>query len=245
MNLTDKIALVTGSSKGIGKSIALTLAKYGCNVAVNYAHDDSAAQSLVEEIRSLNRKAIAVKADVANANEVENMVDAVLKEFNTIDILVNNAGLHKDDFLVLMTNDSWHSVIETNLTGVFNCCKIVSKTMIGNRYGKIINVSSISGIIGLAGQTNYAAAKAGIIGFTKSLAKELAHFKVLVNAIAPGLVDTEMIKNIPEKNLKQMLDNIPLKRLGKPEEIAEVVAFLASDVSSYITGEVITVSGGL
>lgn len=245
MNLSGRTALITGGGKGIGGSISLALAGAGCDIVVNYAHDAASADSMVERIRKSGPKAISVKADVCNMEEVDAMADIALKEFGKIDILVNNAGNNKDGFLTLMPQDDWKSVIETNLTGVFNCCQVVSKAMISKRYGRIINMSSISGLMGIAGQTNYSAAKAGVIGLTKALAKELVHFKILVNAVAPGLIDTEMIKKIPAKNLKEMLNNIPLKRLGKPEEVAEVVVFLASESASYMTGQVLTVSGGL
>jgi 3-oxoacyl-[acyl-carrier protein] reductase len=245
MDLKNKVALVTGGTRGIGQSISLTLAKYGCDIILNYASNEDSAKETVEKITNLGRKAISYKADVSKIEQIDNMVDNALKEFGKIDILINNAGFNKDNFLILMPQADWYSVIETNLTGTFNCCKIVAKNMISNRYGKIINVSSISGLMGLPGQVNYSASKAGVIGLTKTLAQELARFNILVNAVAPGLIETEMIKNIPQKHLDSMLKNIPLKRTGTCEEVSEVVAFLASDKSSYITGQVLTISGGL
>ena len=241
--LKGKTALVTGASKGIGKAIAIALAKEGCNIAFNYVGNGELAKKVHEEIKNLNVKVVSCKADVSKIEEVENLVKIVKDNFNALDIVVNNAGITKDRTLKNMSQEEWHQVIDINLTGVFN----VSKASLGilNENGRIINISSIVGESGNFGQTNYAASKAGIIGFTKSLAKELAKRKITVNAIAPGLIKTELTDKIPFIRKKIMEMMIPLKEMGMPEDIANAVVFLASPKSRYITGEVLHVTGGL
>tara|TARA_B100000315_G_scaffold140420_1_gene129469 strand:+ start:582 stop:1325 length:744 start_codon:yes stop_codon:yes gene_type:complete len=240
-----RVVLVTGGSRGIGETISLLFSSKGDIVAVNYLSNEEKAKEVVSKIEKTGGEAIAIKADVSKAAEVFNMVNKVIKQYGRIDVLINNAGNTRDVFLMLMDEKDWDAVLDTNLKGVFNCCKAVSREMIDQKRGIIINVSSLSGITGLAGQTNYSAAKAGVIAFTKSLSKELAPFGILVNAIAPGMVETEITENLPETAKKKFLDLIPLGRFGKPEEIAGVVHFLASPSAAYLTGEVIVVSGGI
>tara|TARA_B100000315_G_scaffold193119_1_gene183609 strand:+ start:626 stop:1369 length:744 start_codon:yes stop_codon:yes gene_type:complete len=246
MKETNKrVVLITGGSRGIGKAMSLMFANNGDIVAVNYLSNEEKAKEVVSEIEKVGGEAMAIKADVSKAVEVSNMVDKIVKQYGSIDVLINNAGHTKDVFLMLMEEKDWDAVMDTNLKGVFNCCKAVSREMIEQKRGVIINVASLSGITGLAGQTNYSAAKAGVIALTKSLSKELAPFGILVNAIAPGMVETEITENLPETTKKKFLDIIPLGRFGKPEEIAGVVRFLASPSATYLTGEVIVVSGGI
>ena len=237
-----KTALVTGSSKGIGKAIAMELAKNGMNVVVNYYRDEQEAVAVVSEIKKMGVDSIAVKADVSKFDDCAEMISIVQKKFTSLDVLVNNAGALADKTLKNMEKQQWDIVIKTNLDSVFNMCKNALPVMKDN--GRIINMSSIVGINGNFGQTNYAASKAGIIGFTKSLAKELGKRKITVNAIAPGFIDTQMTKNMPFIRRKIMMAMIPLGRVGQPEDVANLVGFLASDNSSYITGEVICVDGG-
>lgn len=237
-----KVALVTGASRGIGKAIAIELAKNNVNVVINYNRDEEEAIKVVEEIKRRGIESIAVKADVSNFEECAAMMEVVKKKFGCLDILVNNAGAVSDKTLKNMTKEQWGFVIRTNLDGTFNVTKNALSIM--RDCGRIINISSIVGISGNFGQTNYAASKAGIIGFTKSLAKELGKRRITVNAVAPGFVDTQMTKGIPFIRKKIMLAMIPLGRAGVPEDIANLVAFLASDKAGYITGEVICVDGG-
>ena len=251
MELKDRCALVTGSSRGIGKAIALTLANYGANVAVNYVEDEEGknfndAKNILDQIArpGYSGKAAVFEADVSDFKRVSRMIEKVKNEFGKIDILINNAGILRDRTLKKMSQEEWSSVIETNLTGVFNCSRAVIEQMIENKWGRIVNISSISGQVGNFGQTNYAAAKAGIMGFTKSLAREVAAKNITVNAIAPGIVETDMTKQIPENVLQEFLKQIPMGRFAQPEEIAELVAFLVSDKSSYITGQIIHINGG-
>ena len=245
MQLKGKTAVVTGGSRGIGRAIALELASCGANVVVNYTRNSKAADEVVAEIEAMGLSGMAVKADVSIASEVENLVNEVLKTFGSIDILVNNAGITRDNLIIRMTEKEFDEVINTNLKGAFICTKAVSRVMIKQKSGKIINVSSVVGIVGNAGQSNYAAAKAGLIGFTKSMAKELAKRNINVNAVAPGFIQTDMTSVLPENVKEEFLKSIPLMRIGKPEDIANTVLFLASEYSDYITGQVINIDGGM
>jgi 3-oxoacyl-[acyl-carrier protein] reductase len=244
MKLKDKVALVTGASRGLGKAIALQLAADGARVTVNYMKSADKAEEVVKEIMSRGGNAAAMQADITSLPEVEKMVDSLYEQFGRIDILVNNAGVTKDELLLSMTPEDWDIVIKTNLGGLFNCTKAVAKYMMVQKSGRIINISSVAGERGGRGQSNYAASKGGINAFTRSVAMELAPKKITVNAVAPGVVETEMSSTVIRRAKDIILDAVALKRLGQPEEIAKVVAFLASDDSSYITGEVIRVDGG-
>jgi 3-oxoacyl-[acyl-carrier protein] reductase len=244
MKLKDKIALVTGGSRGLGKTIALQLANDGAQVVVNYATSGDKAEEVVAAIQAGGGKAIAMKADVSNLDEVEKMVDTIYEQFGRIDILVNNAGVTRDALLISMERADWDKVIATNLGGIFNCSKSVAKYMMMQKSGRIINMSSVAGERGGRGQSNYAASKGAVNAFTRSVAMELARKNVTVNAVAPGVVETEMSSEVIRRAQDIILNSVALKRLGQPEEIAKVVAFLASDDSSYITGEVIRVDGG-
>jgi 3-oxoacyl-[acyl-carrier protein] reductase len=243
--LTDKVALVTGASRGIGRAVALDLAKQGAKVVVNYAGNEAKAKEVVDEIKALGSEAIAVKADVANAEEVAEMVKAATDAFGKIDILVNNAGITRDNLLMRMKEDEWDAVINTNLKGVFLCTKAVSRLMMRQRYGRIINLASVVGVTGNPGQANYVAAKAGVIGFTKTAAKELAARNITVNAIAPGFIVTDMTDVLADNVKEKLLKLIPLAKFGNGEDIANAVTFLASDRSSYITGQTLHVDGGM
>lgn len=245
MRLKGKVALVTGGGRGIGKAISLALGKEGARVCINYLHSKDAAEEVVKRIKENKGEAISHKADVSKLEEVNRMVEETNKRFGRIDILINNAGLNIDKYLMIMNEEEWNKVIDVNLKGTFNCSKAVSRVMIGQRSGNIVNISSISAISGTAGQTNYSAAKGGMISFTKSLARELAPFGIRVNVLAPGLIDTEMIKKMPEEMLDRILEMTPLKRIGKPEEVAKVIIFLVSEEADYITGQAIRVDGGL
>ncbi|MBF8436772.1 3-oxoacyl-[acyl-carrier-protein] reductase [Halanaerobiaceae bacterium Z-7014] len=248
INLNGKSAIITGSSRGIGAATAFKLAEFGANIVINHSSDNSKdrAEEIAESIKDkFDIEVIVIQADVSEKEEAEKLINESLQKFETIDILVNNAGINRDGLLMRMKPEEWQQVIDVNLTGIFNVCNAVIRPMMKARAGKIINMSSIVGITGNAGQTNYSASKAGIIGFTKSLAQEVASRGITVNAVAPGLISTEMTDEMPEKALNKMKENIPLNRSGDPEEIANTVAFLASDLSSYITGEVIKVTGGL
>ncbi|MBU5677387.1 3-oxoacyl-[acyl-carrier-protein] reductase [Alkaliphilus sp. MSJ-5] len=245
LNLTGKTALVTGGSRGIGRSIALALANQGANVIINYTSNEESAAKVVEEIESFNVKALAVKANVSNAEEINDMMDKIEEMFDGIDILVNNAGITRDNLFIRMKEEDWDQVMDINLKGVFLCTKAVVRKMIKQKYGKIINLSSVVGVVGNPGQANYCASKAGVIGFTKSLAKEIAGKNITVNAIAPGFIETDMTKVLPENVKESMLEIIPMKKYGKPEDIANLVLFLSSDNASYITGQVIHVDGGM
>lgn len=245
MQLRGKTAIITGASRGIGKSIALTLAAQGANVVINYSKNEKAAMAVADEVKKMGVSALVLKADVSKFDEVENFVDKVLKEFDGIDILVNNAGITKDNLLIRMSEEDFDSVMKVNMKGVFNFTKSVSRIMMKQRHGKIINISSVVGIKGNAGQSNYAAAKSAIIGFTKSIAIELASRGINVNAIAPGYIESDMTAVLPEKVREQMKNIIPLKRSGAPLDIANGVLFLASEYSDYITGQVINIDGGM
>ncbi len=245
MMLEGKVALVTGASRGIGRAIALELAHQGAKVAVNYAGSEAKANEVVAEIVNMGGEAFAIQADVSNAEAVDRMVKEVLDRFERLDILVNNAGVTRDNLLMRMKEEEWDEVINTNLKGVFNCTKAVTRPMMKQRYGRIVNVASVVGVIGNAGQANYVAAKAGVIGLTKTAAKELASRNITVNAIAPGFITTDMTDRLSEDIRTEMLKQIPLARFGEPEDIAKVVAFLVSDAANYMTGQTLHVDGGM
>jgi len=243
--LQGKNALVTGASRGIGRAIAIELAKQGANVAVNYAGSEGKAQAVVEELHQLGVKAYKVQADVADETSVKEMVKQFTNEFGSLDILVNNAGVTRDNLLMRMKEDEFDEVINTNLKGVFICTKTATRPMMKQKSGRIINVASIVGVSGNPGQANYVAAKAGVIGLTKTAAKELSTRNILVNAVAPGFISTDMTDALTEEQKEAMLQMIPLARLGTPEDVAKVVRFLASDDASYITGQTIHIDGGM
>ena len=242
--LEGKSAIVTGGSLGIGSSIALKLAEYGANVAINYRKHKEEADEVINKVNSLGRKGLAVQADISNFEDAGKMVDAVIKEFGSLDILVNNAGINWDGVIWKMTEEQWDNVIDINLKGYFNYIRAVAPIFREQKSGKILNVTSINGLRGKFGQANYSASKAGIIGLTKTVAKELGKYAVNVNAIAPGLIETDMMKNATEEVRNMAIEEIVLKRIGQPEEVAEVVAFMCSDMARHITGEVIKVDGG-
>ncbi|MBN2260966.1 MAG: 3-oxoacyl-[acyl-carrier-protein] reductase [Clostridiales bacterium] len=243
--LKDQVAVVTGGSRGIGKAIALMLAKEGAHVVINYTSSDEKAKEVKSEIEIMGGKAMIYKADVSNEKSVEEFAKAVYKEFGRIDILVNNAGITKDGLVMRMKEDDFMKVIEINLKGTFLCSKHFGKLMMKARYGKIINISSVVGVMGNAGQANYAASKAGVIGLTKSLAKEFASRNINVNAVAPGFIETEMTKELTEEVKESYAKAIPLGVYGQPEDVANLVVFLSSSVSNYITGQVINLDGGM
>ncbi|QQZ07979.1 3-oxoacyl-[acyl-carrier-protein] reductase [Heyndrickxia vini] len=245
MLLEGKVALVTGASRGIGREIALELAREGANVIVNYAGSEARANEVVEEIKGLGREAKAIQCNVGNNDEVQGMIKETIDLFGKIDILVNNAGITRDNLLMRMKEDEWDDVINTNLKGVFLCTKGVTRQMMKQRSGKIINISSIVGVSGNPGQANYVAAKSGVIGLTKTTAKELASRGINVNAVAPGFITTEMTDKLPEDVQSEMLKQIPLARFGEPQNVANVVIFLASSASDYMTGQTLHVDGGM
>ncbi|NJM96344.1 MAG: 3-oxoacyl-[acyl-carrier-protein] reductase [Phormidesmis sp. RL_2_1] len=242
--LDGKVAIITGSSRGIGKAAALALAEQGGKIVVNYARSSEAADAVVAEIEGMGGEAIALQADVSQADQVEAMIKATLDKFGRIDVLVNNAGITRDTLLLRMKPEDWQAVIDLNLTGVFLCTRAVSKIMLKQRSGRIINISSVAGLMGNPGQANYSAAKAGVIGFTKTIAKELAPRGVTANAVAPGFIATDMTDDL--KNTEEILKYIPLGRYGQPEEVAGLIRFLAADpAAAYITGQVMNVDGGM
>lgn len=246
MGIFGKVALITGSARGIGKAIALELANHGANIVINDIVPKNEIDKTLEEIKQINDKALGIRADITVFNEVENMVKEIINKFGKIDILVNNAGITRDSFLIRMKEEDWDAVIRINLKGTFNCSKAVAKYMMRQKSNdKIVNISSVIGLVGNIGQTNYAASKAGIIGLTKSMAKELALRNINVNAIAPGFIETDMTKKLPEKVIEDLQRQIPLKRLGIVEDVAKTVYFLVSDAANYITGQVINVDGGM
>ncbi|WP_018132888.1 3-oxoacyl-[acyl-carrier-protein] reductase [Effusibacillus pohliae] len=243
--LAGKVALVTGASRGIGRAIALALAERGAKVVVNYAGNQAAAEEVVARIRDRGGEAVAVQGDVANREAAEKMVDTATGTFGRLDILVNNAGITRDNLLIRMKEEDWDAVIDTNLKGVFNCTKAAAKVMMKQRYGRIINVTSVVALMGNPGQANYVAAKSGVIGLTKSNARELASRNITVNAVAPGYIQTDMTDVLNDEVKQSLQKQIPLGRLGEPEDVAKAVLFLASDDASYITGQVLTVDGGM
>lgn len=245
MNLEGKVALVTGASRGIGREIALELAREGCNVAVNFAGSEAKANEVVDEIKGLGREAIAVQCNVSDAEAVQAMVKETIGQFGSIDILVNNAGITKDNLLMRMKETEWDDVININLKGVFLCTKAVTRQMMKQRSGRIINISSIVGVSGNPGQANYVAAKSGVIGLTKTTARELAPRGITVNAIAPGFISTDMTDQLPDDVRNEMLKQIPLSRFGDPKDIAKIVTFVASDSASYMTGQTLHIDGGM
>lgn len=243
--LNGQIALVTGASRGIGRAIALELARQGADVAVNYAGSEEKAQSVVAEIEELGRKAIKIKADVSSEEDVKTMIKKVTEEYGKLDILVNNAGVTRDNLLMRMKESDFDEVINTNLKGVFLCTKAVARQMMKQKNGRIINIASIVGVSGNPGQANYVAAKAGVIGLTKTTAKEFASRNILVNAVAPGFIVTDMTEKLSEEQQAEIKRTIPLEKLGNPEDVARVVRFLASEDANYITGQTIHVDGGM
>lgn len=245
MSLKDKVALVTGGSRGIGRAIALELGRRGAHVAVNYAGNEKKAEEVVKELNDIGVQSFKIKANVSEEQEVKEMVKKVVKEFGKLDILVNNAGITKDNLLMRMKVEEFDEVINTNLKGAFLCTKAVTRQMMKQKSGRIINIASVVGVIGNPGQANYVAAKAGVIGLTKTTAKELASRNILVNAIAPGFIQTDMTDVLTEEQKGAILSNIPLEKLGKPEDVAKTFCFLASDDAKYITGQTIHVDGGL
>lgn len=245
MSLVGKTAIVTGGSRGIGRAIALKLAKLGANVVVNYTSSPDKAEEVVQMAKDMGRDGMAIKADVSNGEEVQELIKLVEEKFPSIDILVNNAGITKDTLFMRMKEEDWDRVMDVNLKGTFNCTKAVTKKMMKQKSGSIVNMASVVGITGNAGQANYAASKAGIIGFTKSVAKELASRGINVNAVAPGFIQTDMTDVLSDKIIEELIKQIPKKELGKPEDVANLVAFLCSDEAKYITGQVINVDGGM
>lgn len=243
--LKGKNAIITGAARGIGRGIALKYAELGANIVINYRSSDSEAIELEKELREFGVEVLVLKADISKFEEAQNLIEKAKEHFGTIDILVNNAGITKDGLVMRMKEEDFDKVIEVNLKGVFNCLRAATPIMIKQKSGKIINMTSVVGIIGNAGQINYCASKAGVIGMTKSLARELGSRGINVNAIAPGFIETDMTNSLSDKNKEAAMANIPLKKFGKTEDIANVAAFLASSSSAYITGQVISVDGGM
>ena len=243
--LKDKVAIVTGGTRGIGRAIALKLADHGANIVINYRNSDKEAEELKAILEGKGVKVLTVKCDISNFEDSKNLMDKCKEVFGKIDILVNNAGITKDTLIMRMKEEDFDNVIDVNLKGTFNCAKHASAIMLKQRFGKIINMTSVVGIAGNAGQVNYAASKAGVIGLTKSLAKELGSRGITVNVVAPGFINTDMTASLSEKVKEEASKNIPLKRLGDPEDVANLVGFLASDAANYITGQVINVDGGM
>ncbi len=245
MKLQDRTALVTGASRGIGRAIALALAQEGADVAVNYVASEKAATDVVGNIRKMGRRAMLARADVADYPDTFRMAQEILREFGHLDILVNNAGVNSDKTFVKMDHAAWRKVLSINLDGAFNCTKVFIDQMLSRSYGRVVNITSVIGQIGNFGQANYAASKAGLAAFTKSLAKEMAGKGITVNAVAPGFVETEMIQGIPERVRERLLQQIPLHRFGTPDEVARAVIYLVSSDGDYITGAELSINGGL
>jgi len=244
MRLKDKIAIVTGSTRGIGKAIALRLAAEGATVVIS-GRSEERAREVQKEIEQSGGKALVVLADVSRMEEAKKLIETTLNSFGRIDILVNNAGITRDNLLMRMSEDEWNAVLTTNLNGAFNCIKSATRQMMKQRYGRIINITSVVGLIGNAGQANYAASKAGLIGLTKSVARELASRNITCNAVAPGFIETDMTAVLDEKVRENLIRQIPLGKLGSPEDVASLVVFLASDEAAYITGQTFNVDGGM
>lgn len=245
MSLKGKVAIVTGGTRGIGRAIVEELARNQVDVAFSFLKSEEKAKEVEEQIAKLGAKALPIKSNVADFAQSKEMVSSALKFFGKVDILVNNAGITKDKVLMMMSEQDWRDVIDTNLTGVFNCSRAVIVPMMKQKSGSIVNVTSVSGLIGMPGQVNYSSSKAGIVGFTKALAKEVAKYHITVNAVAPGFIDTEMVQVLDKKYLEEMIKYVPMGRVGKAEEVAKAVLFLISEASSYITGHILNVDGGL
>lgn len=243
--MKGKTVMVTGGTRGIGRAIAQAFAAQGANIVINYRSNEAEASAAREALESYGVEVLAVKADISDFQQVESLVEEAILRFKTIDVLVNNAGITRDNLMIRMEEAEFDQVIDTNLKGAFNCMHHVAKKMLKQRQGRIINIASVSGLVGNAGQINYAASKAGLVGMTKTAARECAARGVTVNAVAPGFIETEMTAVLPENVQKDILTKIPLKRMGKPEEVAALVSFLASEASSYITGQLFTVDGGM
>ena len=240
-----RAAVVTGGSRGIGRAVCVALAKQGCNVVVNYCHGEAAAAETAALCKELGVEAVTVQADVSTAEGCKKLFEEAVNAFGRVDILVNNAGVTRDNLILRLSEEDFDTVLNANLKGAFLCCKEAARRMVRQRYGRIVNLSSVVGLRGNAGQTNYSASKAGLIGLTKSLAKELASRNVTVNAVAPGFIDTDMTAVLPEAAKTALLGSIPLGRMGKPEDVARAVAFLCSEDAAYITGQVLSVDGGM
>jgi 3-oxoacyl-[acyl-carrier protein] reductase len=245
LDLTGRVAVVTGSSRGIGRAIAVKLASLGAKVVVNYNSSEDAANEVVDQIVAEGGQAIAVQADVKVAEQAKQLVESAVEKFGQLDILVNNVGITRDALLMRMKEDDWDIVIETNLKGTYNCTKVAQRPMIRQRYGRIINITSVSGIAGQVGQANYSASKAGVIGFTKAVARELGARNITVNAIAPGYIPTDQTADLPQELIDYILNLTPMKRPGTAEEVANAVAFLASEEASYVNGQILGVDGGM
>lgn len=245
MSLNGKVAIVTGGTRGIGRAIVEELARNQVDVAFSFLKNEEKAKEVEEQVTKLGVKALPIKSNVADFAQSKEMVNTAIKFFGKVDILVNNAGITKDKVLMMMSEQDWKDVIDTNLTGVFNCSRAVIVPMMKQKSGSIVNVTSVSGLIGMPGQVNYSSSKAGIVGFTKALAKEVAKYHITVNAVAPGFIDTEMVQVLDKKYLEEALKYVPMGRVGKAEEVAKAVMFLISENSSYITGHILNVDGGL
>ncbi|MHB0885252.1 MAG: 3-oxoacyl-[acyl-carrier-protein] reductase [Bacillota bacterium] len=245
MGLEERAALVTGASRGIGRAAALALARAGAKVAVNYSTSEQAARQVVEEITQGGGEAFAVQGDVSKSEDSARMVADVLGRYGRLDILVNNAGIARDNLLLRLGEDSWDAVLDTNLKGVYNCLRAAARPMLKQRFGRVVNVASVAGLMASPGQANYSAAKAGVIALTRTLARELGSRNITINAVAPGFIDTEMTRELPAEAREAYLKRIALERFGRPEEVAEVIVFLASPAAGYITGQTVVVDGGL